>query len=197
VGIVKHRPTRYREDIKWESILVYGKLVLTEQDGTTHEFHPGDAFVVQNGYTGTWEQRGDYRELAIIAKSTGITGGSDRARIMADLDLVEVRERLLKWRKDLESLSTTADEASQVVELDQARVGRLSRMDAMQAQAMAKESSRRREVALRNILGALARIDNGHYGRCLDCEEPIPPKRLEFDPAARLCIQCAERAEMP
>jgi DnaK suppressor protein len=114
---------------------------------------------------------------------------------MTDLDLGEARERLLQLRKELESLATTADHSSQIVELDQARVGRLSRMDAMQAQAMAKESGRRREVALRSIASALARIESGDYGLCLSCDEPIPAKRLEYDPAARLCIQCAENEE--
>ena len=33
---------------------------------SSHEFTPGNAFVVPKGYTGTWEQFGDYRELAVI-----------------------------------------------------------------------------------------------------------------------------------
>lgn len=61
----RNRPHEYDEFV----LVLNGKLVLTEQDGTTHEFHPGDAFVVPKGYTGTWEQHGDYRELAVIAKS--------------------------------------------------------------------------------------------------------------------------------
>ena len=44
-----------------------GKLVLTEPNGRVQEFTPGNAVVVPLGYTGTWEQQGDYRELAIIA----------------------------------------------------------------------------------------------------------------------------------
>jgi DnaK suppressor protein len=116
---------------------------------------------------------------------------------MADFDLAAVRDKLLCLREDLESLAPTGDESSQVVELDQARVGRLSRMDALQAQAMAKESGRRRDVMVRNIAQALARVESGKYGRCLECDEPIPDKRLEYDPAARLCLPCAERAEPP
>jgi len=114
---------------------------------------------------------------------------------MADLALSEMRDRLLEIRQALESIATTSDQSSQVVELDQARVGRLSRMDALQAQAMAKESGRRRGIMLRNIAGALERIESGGYGLCQSCDEPIHRKRLEFDPAALLCIQCAERAE--
>lgn len=114
---------------------------------------------------------------------------------MADLVLTEVRSRLLKLRHELETLGTTSDQSSQVVELDQARVGRLSRMDALQAQAMSVESGRRREIMLRKIDAALARVDSGDYGLCESCGNPIHLKRLDFDPAASLCIECAESAE--
>ncbi len=114
---------------------------------------------------------------------------------MADVVIPAMRERLLNLRKELESATADSDESSQVVELDQARVGRLSRMDAMQAQQMAQASARRRDQMLRKITAALARIDNGEYGLCKSCAEPINPKRLEFDPTAVLCIQCASEAE--
>ena len=77
------------------------------------------------------------------------------------------------------------------VELDQQAVGRLSRMDALQVQAMALETSRRRAVELRRIAAALARIDEGDYGACLECGEEIAVRRLELTPAAPLCIACA------
>ena len=109
--------------------------------------------------------------------------------------LIEMREKLLAMREDLDAVSATADESSQVVELDQARVGRLSRMDAMQAQAMSQASGRRRKIMLEQITAALGRIDNEDYGNCLNCEESINRKRLEFDPTAILCIECATRAE--
>jgi DnaK suppressor protein len=101
-----------------------------------------------------------------------------------------MREKLLQLRDELESASAIGDESAAIVELDQAKVGRLSRMDALQGQAMAKASGQRRETMLRNIEAALERIDNGDYGLCRDCEEPINPKRLEFDPTALRCIDC-------
>jgi len=45
-----------------------GKLILTEPNGTAHEFRPGDALVLPLGYTGTWEMQGNYREIAVTAK---------------------------------------------------------------------------------------------------------------------------------
>lgn len=59
----RNRPLEYDEFV----LVLNGKLVLTEPDGTVHEFTPGQALIVPKGYTGTWEQQGTYRELAIIA----------------------------------------------------------------------------------------------------------------------------------
>jgi DnaK suppressor protein len=114
---------------------------------------------------------------------------------MADQRAADMRQRLLVLRAELEAVLATGAESSQTVELDQSRVGRLSRMDAMQAQAMSQESGRRREQTLRDITAALARIDSGDFGFCRVCEEPISPKRLEFDPTAQMCIDCANKAE--
>jgi DnaK suppressor protein len=107
----------------------------------------------------------------------------------------DMREKLRQMREELESIAAASDEASEVVELDQARVGRLSRMDAMQAQAMSQASGRRREMMLQKIAAALERVDNGDYGFCQRCEEMIDRRRLEFDPTAVLCIDCATKAE--
>ena len=106
-------------------------------------------------------------------------------------DSEHVRERLLRLRAELEAVTAIGDESAAVVELDQSKVGRLSRMDAMQAQAMAQASSQRRQQMLRNITAALGRLERDEYGDCQSCDEPINPKRLEFDPTATLCVNCA------
>ncbi|MDJ0793203.1 MAG: TraR/DksA C4-type zinc finger protein [Woeseiaceae bacterium] len=105
------------------------------------------------------------------------------------------RDRLLALREELEGIADTGNDASAVVELDQTKVGRLSRMDAMQAQAMAQASGQRRELMLRGIDAALKRLDADEFGYCQQCGEDINPKRLEFDPTALLCIDCASKAE--
>jgi DnaK suppressor protein len=46
---------------------------------------------------------------------------------------------------------------------------------------------------LREISGALHRIDAGMYGICMECEEPISSKRLDAVPWARYCVSCQER----
>lgn len=113
----------------------------------------------------------------------------------SDIDLESIKARLLAQRDALLEVGDSSREAARTVELDQTRVGRVSRMDAMQAQEMAKESDRRRMVALHRLESALKRIEDGEYGRCAACDEPISSNRLEVDPGAVLCIECASKAE--
>lgn len=112
-----------------------------------------------------------------------------------DIDIESLKRLLIEQREALLDVTESSKEAAETVELDQTRVGRVSRMDALQAQAMAKESNRRRQIALRRIHGALRRIDDGDYGYCTACDEPISANRLEVDPGALLCIECASKAE--
>lgn len=109
------------------------------------------------------------------------------------MDTENFREKLLRLRDELQEIEQTGKEAAQTVELDQSRVGRLSRMDALQAQAMSIESGRRRNIKLKRIDAALKRIDKDEFGLCIKCEEEINPRRLEVDPTAPLCIDCAKR----
>ena len=106
------------------------------------------------------------------------------------------KKRLLTLKQTLLRAQETGDEAEQAVELDQTRVGRLSRMDAMQAQAMSIETGRRRRQKLRQIEVALKRIEADDFGYCKACGESIAPARLEIDPTALLCIDCAEASEV-
>jgi DnaK suppressor protein len=103
------------------------------------------------------------------------------------------RQMLLDRRKALEELSRISAGSRSAVELDQTKVGRVSRIDAMQQQEMAKATEAQRSAELRKIAAALERVEAGDYGYCIDCDEPIAPKRLEIDPATALCIDCAGR----
>ena len=78
-----------------------------------------------------------------------------------------------------------------MVELDQQAVGRLSRMDALQNQAMAKAQQARRDQQVRRLQAALIRIDGGEFGYCEDCGDKIPHGRLDLDLAASKCVSCA------
>jgi DnaK suppressor protein len=98
-----------------------------------------------------------------------------------------VRERLA----DLDAEDAATAEDREPVELDQQQMGRLSRMDAMQAQERAKAHARRRQSERQRLHSALRRMADGEYGDCDVCGEPIAARRLELDPAATRCIDCA------
>ena len=78
-----------------------------------------------------------------------------------------------------------------VVALDQQSVGRLSRMDALQAQAMARAARMQRNGLRTELQAARNRLDDDSFGVCHDCDEDIAPKRLAFNPAVRFCLICA------
>ena len=111
------------------------------------------------------------------------------------MDSSHFKKTLLALRSALVSVEKAGQEAAETVELDQTRVGRLSRMDALQNQAISVEVQRRREIQLQKIDKALNRLENGEFGYCTTCGEEISPGRLEFDPTATLCIECATKAE--
>jgi len=111
--------------------------------------------------------------------------------IRKDIDQKGLKKRLLAHRQEILDDTRTSEEFRRPVELDQTSVGRLSRMDALQDQAMALETDRRRQVELQLIDAALKRIEDGNYGYCQSCDEDIPEKRLQIDPTASVCIDCA------
>ena len=105
---------------------------------------------------------------------------------------IELAVNLLNEKqKELEEFSALSQQSRQTVELDQQSVGRLSRMDAMQQQAMAKAQERSRQLNLQRIEMAFRRIKDSDYGYCADCDEEIPSGRLKVDPMAERCIKCA------
>lgn len=96
---------------------------------------------------------------------------------------------------ELEAMAEGSQALAAVVELDQTRQGRLSRMDAMQGQAMAQASEQRRVAQVRRLRHARARLNDGRYGECADCGEWIATARLQADPATLYCRDCASARE--
>ena len=109
---------------------------------------------------------------------------------MRNRDLNKFERQLTALKAALELTQDEYDEAGKTVELDQTRVGRVSRMDAMQTQQMALEQSRRRLQQIQKVEGALRRVEAGEYGSCFICGEPINLHRLEADPTSTRCIGC-------
>ena len=105
--------------------------------------------------------------------------------------LAALRAALLERLEGLRAASETTAENRAPVELDQTSVRRLSRMDAMQGQALAVATERRRHEEMQRVEAAIKRIDEGEYGYCIACGEVIAAKRLEVDPTIPTCIGCA------
>lgn len=112
-----------------------------------------------------------------------------------DIDIGFFRATLTALQESLEGQKKDAGQSADTVVLDQSCVGRVSRMDALQGQAMSQEAQRRRSVELVRIKQALKRIDDQEFGYCLSCGEEILRARLEIDPAATQCLSCAELSE--
>lgn len=115
---------------------------------------------------------------------------------MTSQDNTNTRDRLLAMRSAIESFADSPDGVGDVVELDPSRTGRLTRMDALQLQAMAKAGQARARLALAKIDAALKRLEGGTYGECLDCGEAIATARLEANPTATRCVRCEEAREV-
>jgi len=112
---------------------------------------------------------------------------------MDEMQIDRFRQQLLQLRSEFMELSNTSEEAAKPVELDQAAIGRLTRMDAMRAQGMAIETKRRRESQLLKIEASLQRIASGDFGTCLECGEDIDVRRLDVDPTYTRCIKCTAK----
>jgi DnaK suppressor protein len=107
-----------------------------------------------------------------------------------------LREQLIALVAEIENaLRTSAASAAPVV-LDQSSVGRLSRMDAMQQQAMAKATRQKAQIRLTQCKVALSAFDRDEYGLCRKCEEPIGYRRLSAKPEAPFCVQCQRGADV-
>ena len=114
---------------------------------------------------------------------------------MKNAELNNFKQRLLERREEVLQQSAETEANRKPVEVDQTTQGRLSRMDALQTQAMELELERRRVNELARIDAALQRIEKKEFGYCVSCGEKIAAKRLDHDPTVAACIKCAKANE--
>ena len=107
----------------------------------------------------------------------------------------ELKDSLTAWKQDLESHLKNVATDSRPVTLDQQSVGRVSRIDAIQQQQMARANQEQATQNLKRVELALQRITSGDYGICLHCDEPIAIDRLRAQPFASFCIECQSLSE--
>ena len=109
--------------------------------------------------------------------------------------LLQLQTDLLTMKAKLIQQLDDGASATDVVVLDQTSVGRVSRMDALQQQSMAKSTRVNAQASLRKVAAALQRIDDSDYGYCCVCDEPIQFERLQVQPEASHCLNCQDRLD--
>lgn len=106
--------------------------------------------------------------------------------------LQDARDQLLELRHELELGLSTRSAADDSITPDNA-IGRLTRMEAIQAQSISSAGKERARKRLKQVKVALERVEDGSYGTCATCDDEIAPGRLEIMPETRLCTKCAAR----
>ena len=119
-----------------------------------------------------------------------MTSVDDGARHLSDQQVEELRAELDRQLRRLQKSMKITDEALKTVELDQTAVGRLSRMDSLQNQALSAGLREREAARLGLIVEALKRMEAGKYGICDTCGSDIPFERLFVFPEAPECATC-------
>jgi len=107
-----------------------------------------------------------------------------------DIQFAKYKELIEQQLEELTAEDVLGQSAQKTVELDQQSVGRLSRMDALQSQAMAQAQQRRRAVHKQALQAALRRLAEDEFGYCMECGEEIEEARLLANPAVLKCVGC-------
>lgn len=111
---------------------------------------------------------------------------------MTDSDKQAFRDAVHKKLAELAVLLGSESNDGSAIELDQTRVGRLARMEAMQHHAIAQvqhERAKEQRLALERLL---SRVDDEDFGECYYCGEDIGVGRMLIRPESMKCIACAE-----
>ncbi|MDA7916264.1 TraR/DksA C4-type zinc finger protein [Verrucomicrobia bacterium] len=111
---------------------------------------------------------------------------------MDPIQQLKFGRKLKELEVELEEALELNSESTDVVKLD-TNIGRLSRMDQIQNQAIAKELKERQQLQLQRVVNSLKKVAKGNYGTCPTCKKPIAEARLEAQPEAVQCVSCAEK----
>ncbi len=113
---------------------------------------------------------------------------------LTDEQISEFENRLLSAR---ESALAVLNEAarSRPVEASGSTIGRLTRIDALQIEAMSQMNRHQLEIRLKQIEASLAALEAETYGICRNCKGPIAFARLDAVPEAPFCLTCQEGFE--
>ncbi len=114
--------------------------------------------------------------------------------MLNDAEIAEYKRRLEELRLELEELLRATEAGARPVDLE-APIGRLSRIDAIQAQKLTQANRARTKVRLQHVMGALGAIRDDEYGECKKCGNDISLERLNAVPESPLCMPCMQQLE--
>ena len=104
--------------------------------------------------------------------------------------LLDLEDKTRALIAELEAAVAKSGDDTAAISPD-AAIGRLSRIDAMQQQEMAKAGVRRHRMRIVALKETLRLMDDGTYGICVRCKEDIEYSRLESAPEVKLCAKCS------
>ena len=112
---------------------------------------------------------------------------------MTEQEKSDLHQEMLRKVDELRVVIDSDSHSGEAIELDQARVGRLARMDAVQHHAIAQVQVGRAKKQLASIKRLLNRLQEDDFGECLYCGEDIPVQRLMIRPESVRCVSCADK----
>ena len=116
---------------------------------------------------------------------------------LSEKQLGLLHSALISLEAQLEEQLQQAESAAAPVQLDQTLLGRVSRMDAMQQQSVAVSTRQHAQITLKKVRVALQAYEQGDYGYCRRCDEPIGFGRLQAQPESSLCLGCQSQLDKP
>ena len=115
---------------------------------------------------------------------------------LTDVQHQEIERQLRARKADLQKQLTTLEQDTNTSPQDQPRTDTVARLNAVQEQAMVKASRQHYQDQLRQVQAALSALENGDYGYCQRCDEPIPFERLQIMPESLFCVNCQTKREL-
>ena len=103
-----------------------------------------------------------------------------------------LKDKIIDETAALEHNIAALEEVTKPIPPDDA-IGRLTRMEAINAKSISESSLRTARIKLTKLKRALSKLDDPDFGICTVCEEPIPIGRIMLMPETTLCVSCADR----
>ncbi|HJQ23978.1 MAG TPA: TraR/DksA C4-type zinc finger protein [Blastocatellia bacterium] len=109
------------------------------------------------------------------------------------LDLEAFRKRLIEERDQLNREIPSVAELAEPTPDDRQITANAPLIG--EIKDVQNEIADRKTHRLRQVQAALQSMDDGTYGICIRCNQPIDPRRLQADPAAMTCMNCLSAEE--